>query len=71
MTYSLHFSRNTLLSKIDKLLDILQRSTIANPEITDPIQRFWRDYKRTADEVDNELLEKYSKDLESAMILVM
>ena len=54
------------------MLDILQKSTLAHPEIavTDPRSRFWKIYRSTADAYDDELLRKYGDDMDMSMIFV-
>ena len=60
-----------MIDALLSILDVLRKSTIANLDIVDPVQKFWKHYKTTADEFDNELLDKYGKDLDSAMTLVI
>ena len=55
---------------VRKILDMLQRSTIANREISDPRQRFWTIYRTAAEEFDNEFLKKYDGDMDTSMIFV-
>ena len=55
---------------MQKILDILQRSTIAHREIADPRQRFWTIYRTAAEEFDNEFLKKYDGDMDTSMIFV-
>ena len=52
------------------ILTVLQKSTIANHDISDPLQRFWKTYRVTAEEFDNEFLAKYGGDLDASMIFV-
>lgn len=61
---------DTAMDVLQKILDILQKSTIANRDVTDPLQRFWNAYRATAEEFDTELLEKYSGDINMCMIFV-
>ena len=55
---------------VRKILDMLQRSTIVNREISDPRQRFWMIYRTAAEEFDNEFLKKYDGDMNTSMIFV-
>lgn len=68
---SLHVSRERLETLLTKILDVLQRSTIANVDPSDTMERFWKHYRKTAEEVDSEFMDKYGKNIDISMILVM
>ena len=53
------------------ILDVLRKSSIANLDVIDPIQRFWKHYKATADEFDDELLDRLRQDIDMSMIFVI
>lgn len=55
---------------LEKLFDLLQKSTIANRDIADPKQRFWKTYRTVAEAFDNEFLAKYGSDMDMSMIFV-
>ena len=55
---------------LQKLFDLLQNSTIANRESTDPKQRFWKRYRAVAEAFDNEFLKRYREDMDVSMIFV-
>lgn len=55
---------------LQKLFDLLQKSTIASREIADPKQRFWKTYRTVAEAFDNEFLAKYGSDMDMSMIFV-
>ena len=55
---------------VQKILEILQKSTIVHRDIADPQERFWTIYRAAAEEFDNEFLKKYHGDMDTSMIFV-
>ena len=53
-----------------KILETLQRSTIATRELSTSRQRFWAVYRSTAEEFDGEFLRRYRDDLDNSIIFV-
>lgn len=60
----------TMCTVLQQILAILQRSTAIPPEIVDTKLRFWTAYQIVAEEFDDEFLEKYNTDMDTAMIFV-
>ena len=59
-----------IFDMLEKLFDLLQKSTIAHRETADPRQRFWKTYRTVAEAFDNELLARYGGDMDVSMIFV-
>lgn len=53
-----------------QVLHVLQDSTIASKSDKDNRSRFWRMYKRVAEEHDSEFLERYISDMDSVLVFV-
>lgn len=66
---TVHFLRK-IFDILQRLFDLLQNSTIANLEIADPRQRFWKRYRAVAEAFDNEFLVRYRDDMDVSMIFV-
>lgn len=53
-----------------QVLHVLQDSTIASKRDKDNRSRFWRVYKRVAEEYDGEFLERYTSDMDIVLVFV-
>lgn len=58
------------LTVMQQILVTLQKSTIATPAATDGKTRFWYTYRREAEEVDNEWVNRYNRSLDASVIFV-
>ncbi|KAG2132061.1 hypothetical protein DEU56DRAFT_739723, partial [Suillus clintonianus] len=53
---------------MERVLDVLQDSTIASKSGKDHRSRFWGVYKRVAEEHDGEFLERYTSDMDIVLV---
>ena len=63
-------SPSKIFDMLQRLFDLLQKSTIAHREIPDPKQRSWKTYRTVAEAFDNEFLARYRDDMDVSMIFV-
>jgi hypothetical protein len=53
-----------------QVLDVLKDSTIVSKSGKDKRSRFWGQYKRVAEEHDDEFLERYNGDMDIVLVFV-
>ncbi|KAG1842489.1 hypothetical protein DFJ58DRAFT_54224 [Suillus subalutaceus] len=61
-------STSELVDVMRQVLDVLKDSTIASKTGKDDRSRFWGQYKRVAEEYDDEFLERYNGDMDIVLI---